>query len=158
MSNSQADPRKNLCLHGPKRLKPTMECHWEETQKRSFEHFEQLVTNTPTLKLHEPLTLSVDPSSEGIGAVILQDGQPAAYGSQALTDRQCRYVQTEKELLAIVYGCEIFNQYVHGKHIQVGSDHKLLESIFRKPLHQAPMRLQKTLLRLQRYNLKVSTR
>lgn len=42
--------------------------------------------------------------------------------------------------------------------IQVESDHKKLESIFKKPLHQAPMRLQRMLLRLQRYSLKVTYR
>ncbi|XP_024119581.1 uncharacterized protein K02A2.6 [Oryzias melastigma] len=86
----------------------------------------------------------------------MQDGQPVAYGSRALTDCQQRYAQIEKELLAIVYGCEKFHQYVYGKDIQVESDHKPLESIFKKSLHQAPMRLQRMLLRLQRYSLKVN--
>lgn len=99
---------------------------------------------------------TLQPSSEGIGAVILQDVQPVAYGSRALTDCQRRYAQIEKELLAIVYGYEKFHQYVYGKNIQVESDHKPLESIFKKPLHQAPMRLQGMLLRLQRYSLKVT--
>lgn len=61
----------------------------------------------------------------------------------------------EKELLAIVYGCEKFHQYVYGREITIDSDHKPLESIFKKPLHQASVRLQRMLLRLQRYNLKV---
>ena len=75
-----------------------------------------------------------------------------AYGSRALT----AYAQIEKELLAIVYGCEKFHQYLYGRDIKVESDHKPLESIFKKPLHQAPMRLQRMLLRLQRYTLKVT--
>lgn len=91
-----------------------------------------------------------------MGAVILQDGRPVAYGSQALTDCQRRYAQIEKELLAIVYGCEKFHQYVYGREIQVESDYKPLESIFKKTLHQAPMRLHRMLLRLQRYTLKVT--
>lgn len=144
-----------------KLLEGDTEWHWEETQKGSFEHLKQLVTNAPTLKFYDinkPITLSVDASSEGIGAVILQHGQPVAYGSRALTDCQRGYAQIEKELLAIVYECEKFHQYVYGKDIQVESDHKPLESIFKKPLHQAPMRLQRMLLRLQRYSLKVTYR
>ena len=133
--------------------------HWEEEQKQSYEQLKKLVTNAPTLKFYDvkaPVTLSVDASSEGIGAVILQDGRPVAYGSRALTDCQRRYAQIEKELLAIVYGCEKFHQYLYGRDIKVESDHKPLESIFKKPLHQAPMRLQRMLLRLQRYTLKVT--
>jgi len=37
----------------------------------------------------------------------------------------------------------------------IESDHKPLESIFKKPLHQDPMRLQRVLLRRQRDNLKL---
>ena len=58
--------------------------HWEEEQKQSYEQLKKLVTNAPTLKFYDvkaPVTLCVDASSEGIGAVILQDGRPVAYGS-----------------------------------------------------------------------------
>lgn len=98
----------------------------------------------------------MDASSEGIGAVILQDERPVAYGSRALTDCRRRYAQIKKQLLAIVYGCEKFHQYLYGREIMVESDNKPPESIFKKPLHQAPMRLQRMLLRLQKYNIAVS--
>lgn len=141
-----------------KLLEKETEWHWEDAQQQSFVKMKYLLTQSPTLKFFDvskPVTLSVDSSSEGMGAVILQEGRPVAYGSRALTDCQRRYAQIEKELLAIVYGCEKFHQYVYGKEITIESDHKPLESIFKKPLHQAPMRLQRMLLRLQRYNLKV---
>lgn len=112
--------------------------HWEERHKRCFENHKQLVSNASTLKYYDvskPITLSVDASSEGIGAVILQDGQPVPYGWRALTDCQRRYAHIEKELLAIVYQCEKFHHYLYGKDIQVESDHKMLESIFKKLLH-----------------------
>ena len=59
-----------------------------------------------------------------------------------------------------VFGCERFNQYLARlDKINVETDHKFLESIFRKSLLSAPpSRLQRTLLRLQRYNLSVSYR
>lgn len=142
-----------------KLLEKDTEWHWDQAQRTSFEELKRLVTNAPTLKffdVNKPVMLSVDASSEGIGAVILQEGKPVAYASRALTDCQRRYAQIEKELLAIVYGCEKFHQYVYGKQIDVESDHKPLESIFKKPLHQAPMRLQRMLLRLQKYSLNVT--
>lgn len=42
------------------------------------------------------------------------------------------------------------------KEIEVESDRKPLESIFKSSLHQAPMRLQSMLLRLQKYSLRVT--
>ncbi len=45
----------------------------------------------------------MDASAEGLGAVLLQEGQPVAFGSRSLTECQKRYAQIEKELLAIVY-------------------------------------------------------
>ncbi|XP_056109383.1 uncharacterized protein K02A2.6-like [Rhinichthys klamathensis goyatoka] len=139
-------------------LENDVEWFWGSEQEKSFQKLKALATNGPTLKYYDvnkPLTLSVDASSEGMGAVLLQDQRPVAYGSRALTDCQRRYAQIEKELLAIVYGCEKFHQYVYGREVQVESDHKPLECIFKKPLHQTPLRLQRMLLRLQRYNLKV---
>ena len=65
------------------------------------------------------------------------------------------YTQIEKELLAIVFACEKFHHYVYGFPINVQSDHKLLESIMQKPLCQVSPRLQRMLLKLQKYNLTV---
>ena len=46
--------------------------------------------------------------------------------------------------------------YIFGRDkVKVQTDHKPLESIIQKELHAAPKRLQRMLLRLQRYNLQV---
>lgn len=65
------------------------------------------------------------------------------------------YAQIEKKLLAIVFGVERFHQYTYGRQVVVDSDHKPLETIFRKPLASAPGRLQKMFLRLQRYDIDI---
>ena len=59
--------------------------------------------------------------------------------------------QIEKELLAIVFACERFDQFINGKQVTVESDHKPLEAIITKPLSQAPPRIQRLLIRLQKY-------
>ena len=75
--------------------------------------------------------------------------------SRALTKAQQNYAQIEKETLAITFGCTNFHQYVYGREVIVESDHSPLQSIFKKPLFKAPLRLQKLLLDLQKYDLKV---
>ena len=55
----------------------------------------------------------------------------------------------------MVFGMERFNQYVYRKEVEVESDHKPLEAIMLKPLCHAPPRLQRMLLRLQKYDFKL---
>ncbi|CAC5401780.1 unnamed protein product [Mytilus coruscus] len=117
-----------------------------------------MATNAPLLQFYDPnklLTLSVDASSKGLGAVLIQNQKPVAYASRALTQTQQQYPQIEKETLAIVYGCNKFHEYVYGRRVQIETDHKPLQSIFLKPLHQTLPRLQRLLIALEKYDLKV---
>ena len=65
-----------------------------------------------------------------------------------MTPIEQRYAQIEKEMLAIVFSLEKFDQYTFGRHVKIQSDHKPLESILKKPLARAPKRLQGMMLRL----------
>jgi len=58
-------------------------------------------------------------------------------------------------LYAIVFGCKRFHQYLYGKIIKVQTDHKPLFSLFQKPLHSVPTRLQRMMLNIQSYHLNV---
>ena len=68
---------------------------------------------------------------------------------------QQAYAQIEKEMLAIVFACEKFHNYIYGKEVEVETDHKPLIYIFSKPLHKCPARLLHMLLKLQQYKLNV---
>ena len=73
--------------------------------------------------------------------------------SRAMTKvEQNAYAQIEKELLAIVFAMERFHSYVYAKQdVTVETDHKPLLAIHKKAMVSAPIRLQRMLLRLQRY-------
>ena len=73
--------------------------------------------------------------------VLLQGSCPVTYASRSLTDAKSRYAQIEKELLAVLFSLERFNQYTYGKKLYVESDHKPLEVIVKTPLATAPPRL-----------------
>ena len=132
---------------------------WDQPQKEAFETLKKAVSSTPVLRyynLKEDVTLQCDASPTGLGAALMQNGQPVAYASRALTSAESRYAQIEKELLAIVYACDHFEPHIYGREtVQVETDHQPLQAIVVKPLNSAPKRLQRMLLRLQKYNLKV---
>ena len=126
-------------------LEKDCEWHWEEQQSVAFSALKRYITNAPVLKFFNPeseTTVSVNASSTGIGVVLLQEGYPIAYASKSLTATQQNYAQIEKEMLANVFGCTKFHDYIYGlPNVTVETDHKPLESILTKPLHAAPARL-----------------
>ncbi len=114
---------------------------WDNTHDEAFTTIKNLITKPPVLKYYDPaspLVLQCDSSDHGLGAALLQNDKPVAFASRALTDAERNYAQIEKELLAIVYGTELFHQYTYGRSVIVESDHKPLETLTRKPLSTAP--------------------
>ena len=132
---------------------------WSRQHDEAFEQVKKLVTEHPVLRyydMNEEVTVQCDASEKGVGATLLQNGQPVAFASRTLSQVEQRYAQIEKECLAIVFACSKFSQYITRREIiTVETDHKPLQSIFKKSLLNAPSRLQRMLLRLQRYNLEV---
>ena len=93
---------------------------------------------------------------KGLGAAVIQINGVVAYASRALTPAEQRYAQIEKEMLAVVFGCEKFHKLLYGKRdVTIESDHKPLETIMRKPISSAPMRIQKMILKLQPYEFRL---
>ena len=131
---------------------------WSDKQDIAFETIKNLVIKAPVLPyydVNEEVTIQCDASQDGLGCVLLQNGQPVAFASKTMTETEKRYAQIEKECLAIVYACEKFNQYILEKSTKIETDHKPSEIIFKKSLLCAPKRLQRMLLRLQKYSLVV---
>ena len=61
-----------------------VEWHWDEPQERAFEQLKEAVSVSPILRyynLREKVTIQCDVSQHGLGAVLLQGGEPVAYAS-----------------------------------------------------------------------------
>ena len=102
---------------------------WDEMANASFQKIKDLIAKSATKPLRyydrrKPVTVQVDASQRGLGACLLEDGQPIAYASKSLTDSETRYANIERELLAIVFACQWFNTYVLGRPFTVESNHK----------------------------------
>ena len=135
------------------------------------------MNNDRALKYYDParkLFLECDATGVGAGFTLLQnfvvDIQddidksllitecltqllPIAYGSQMFTKCERRYAYIENELLAVVCGIEKFNYYIFERNTIILSNHKPLSNIILKDLINTPPRLQRMLLRLQKYNV-----
>ena len=134
------------------------EWQWSHVQDNAFTTLKEAITRVPVLQFFnttKEVTVQCDASSTGLGAALLQEGQPVEFASRALTPTERQYAQIEKELLAVVFAFERFHHYTYGRSVTVESDHKPLESISRKPLDSAPRRLQRMLLRLQKYRINI---
>lgn len=57
-------------------------------------------------------------------------------------------------MLAIVFGCERSHDYLYGQR-KIENYHKSLEAILKKPIHQAPLRLQRMILSIKPYAVNV---
>ena len=69
-----------------------------------------------------------------------------------------RYSQTEREALAVVWGCEYYHIYIYGKPVTVNTDHKPLIAIYNNLQSKPPARIERWTLRLQPYQVTAVTR
>ena len=101
------------------------------------------------------LALEQDTDESFLTAKYLANLLPITFGSQTFTDCEKHYPNIEWELLAVVCGIEKFNYYTFGRNTVIFSDHKPMSSIILKDLINAPSRLQRMLIRLQKYKITV---
>jgi hypothetical protein len=101
----------------------------------------------------KPFVLTTDANNEALGAILSQGpvGQdlPVAYASRTLVPAEKNYSTTEKELLAIVWGCK---QYRHllGRKFTIVTDYKPLTWVFN--VKDSCSRLLRWRLKLEEYD------
>ena len=136
------------------------EFDWSESHTKAVQAIHAKLNTAPVLRYYDvnkEVTIQADASMFGLGAALMQDGQPVCYASRSMTKTEQNYARIEKELLAIVFSCERFDDYIYGRtNVHVETDHKPLESIFKREIHSTPKRLQRMRLCLQKYTLDVS--
>ena len=117
-------------------LKKEVEWNWTFEHNSAMNKLREVLTSEPVLAYYDvtkPVTIQADASQSGLGACLLQDGNPIAYASRSMTSAEENYAQIEKEMLAISFATKNFHQYIYGKpSIHEQTYHKPLESILKK--------------------------
>lgn len=71
---------------------------WEKPQQDAFDNLKSIITSVPALAYFDnnrETVMNVDASGTGLGAMIIQEGKPVAFGSKTLTTWERRYANIE---------------------------------------------------------------
>ena len=71
--------------------------------------------------------MKADACTNGIGAVLGQNGRPMAFFSKALSLKHQSLSVYDKEMLAILMAVKKWNSYLVGRHFQIKTDHHSLK-------------------------------
>lgn len=108
---------------------------WDQHCQSAFDHFKNVLTNPPILRLFNEkhaIFLQSDACQQGFGGIIMQkddDGQEyvVEYHSRSSNDCEKRYSATELELAGVIFIVSKARCYVFGRHFTIYCDHKCLQ-------------------------------
>jgi len=80
--------------------------------------------------MDEDFLVCTDASKEGLGEVLMQDGQVITYISRKLRKHEENYPTHDLELLSIVYSLRVLRHYLIGWKFKPKTDHFGLQHIF----------------------------
>ena len=103
---------------------------WTKKAQTAFDRLKQAMVSPPVLKLPDftkTFVVECDASGKGLGAVLMQGGDPIAYLSQALHGKNLMLSTYEIELLAVVMAIQKWRHYLVGQRFKVRTDQQALK-------------------------------
>jgi len=88
---------------------------WGEKQEHAFTALKEKLTHSPILALPnftKSFEIECDASNVGIGAILMQEGNPIAYFSEKLNEGVLNFSTYDKELYALVRALQTWQHYL----------------------------------------------
>lgn len=141
-------------------MKNSVVFNWTTVHENSLKSIKNLILKAPSLKPFDhtkQIVIQTDASKNGLGCALMQENRPVCFASRSLSDAETRYAQIEKEMLAIVFACDKYHDYIYGQNVKIVTDHKPLLGIMNKDYNKIPsMKLRRMKLKLEKYKLNLS--
>jgi hypothetical protein len=103
---------------------------WTPATAQDFQTLKMAMCTTLVLALPDftkTFVLEFDASGKGISAILMQEGQPLAFTSIQLSERNMGKPIYEKEMLAIMHVVELWHPYLLEQCFQIKTDHQILK-------------------------------
>jgi hypothetical protein len=103
---------------------------WSDAAESAFKELKTTMTTTPTLAMpnfNEPFTIESDASSNGIGAILSQQGHHIAFMSRALGTTKQSWSVYAKEMLAIIHAIQTWRPFLLGRKFYIQTDQRSLK-------------------------------
>ena len=95
-------------------LKRDTQFVWTRDMQKELYTIKHDIANAVKLTHYDPskpAVIETDASVKGLGAVMVQDGKPVRFLSEALPPAEANYSNIERELLAVLFACEKLHTY-----------------------------------------------
>jgi hypothetical protein len=103
---------------------------WTPAATQAFQTLKMTMCTTPVLALpnfKKTFVLECEALGKGIGAILMQEGQPLAFTSKKLSEKNMGKPIYEKEMLVILHVIELWHPYLLGKCFQIKKYHQSLK-------------------------------
>ena len=85
---------------------------WQRHHQKAFDELNSVISSPAALAYFDgckPVTVQMDASTRGAGAVLLQDGRPVAYASKNFMDWESNYSNIERDMLTAFFRSGTFS-------------------------------------------------
>jgi hypothetical protein len=124
---------------------------WTPAAAQAFQNLKMAMCTTLVLALPDftkTFVLECDAPWKGIGVVLMQEGQPLAFTSKQLSERNLGKSIYEKEMLVILHVVDLW-----GQHFQIKTDHQSLKYFLEQ--HISSLEQQKWVTKLFGYDYEI---
>jgi hypothetical protein len=116
-----------------KLLEKNKDFEWTGECQDSFQELKKRLTSAPVLvllDLTKKFDIYCDAFHQGLGYILMQEGQVVSYASRQLRKHEENYPTHDLELAAVVHALKIWRHYLIGHRCKIYSDHKSLKYLF----------------------------